>query len=130
MSSTGQVASDEGVIALIVDPAFGEKIRAVAARFEVWIVPSPENRAAVEAIWREKTAGSVTHDVTYWSEMPDVSSTAGWLGMLGDFWLGPPMNAIAVIGTDPHDHVLAALADYEFTVIEPGSYGFRASRKA
>jgi hypothetical protein len=129
------VAPGEYVVAVIVDPAFGEKLHGVATRFDLWIVPSPENQAAVEALWREQAGDRALQAVTIWSSMPDVTSTAEWRGMLqdieihhGEYAHDPPVSAIEVIGTDPHPQAIQALAEYGYTHLERSSDGFRASR--
>ena len=49
--------SEPHTVALIVDPEYGERIRAVAAGvWHAWVVASDMNDAAVERIWRESPA--------------------------------------------------------------------------
>jgi hypothetical protein len=44
-------------VALVVDPEFGDRLRVLSSRLHVWIVDSPCNRPAAEAIWIAKAAG-------------------------------------------------------------------------
>ena len=107
-------------VAIVLDPAFGEKLVDVARRFEVWVVPSDENRAA---------AAACTGSITFWTKRQD------WRGMLfdvdlhhGEYSHDPPLSALEVFGAEVSAEARRALAEYGFTSVEPTSFGFRASR--
>ena len=49
MSPSGTPSAGQ-LVAIVVDPAFGDRLAALAARCHVWAVDTPANRAATEPI--------------------------------------------------------------------------------
>lgn len=45
------------LVALVVDPECGERIREIAARMPAWVVDTPTNRSAVTALREEAASG-------------------------------------------------------------------------
>jgi hypothetical protein len=51
---------ETNVVGIVVDGAFGERLRDLARRMAVWVVDTPQNRAAAHAARTEETAVDVT----------------------------------------------------------------------
>jgi hypothetical protein len=125
-------------VGLVVDPEFGARLGAQAARMPVWIADTPANRAAAAALRREAPA-SVPHTaagaVTTFRVASEESPAEWALRALGDVDLhhgqyshAPPYGALEVVGAEPTPDLRAALAEYGLTEIEPRPGGFLASR--
>jgi hypothetical protein len=122
--------STDAVVAVVLDPAFGDRLREVAARCPVWIVPSPENRRVVEELWQERKGSPEAPMVTIWTVAP-----SGWLGILenievhhGEWSQIPPVNGLEVFGATPNDEIRRALREYGYQVVEERDGGFTARR--
>lgn len=122
---------------LIVDVAFGERLREFAERAPVWIVPSAVNRAAVEEIWAERKDGHDLPPVTVWSDEKRTSTEEEWLALLddievhhGELWSSPPLRALEVHGAAPTAAAQAALREYDYDTIEATPFGFVAYKRA
>ena len=96
--------SEPHTVALIVDPEYGERIRAVAAGvWHAWVVASDMNDAAVGRIWRESPAAHTSGDegrVTKFNRHGDDRGN----------WCESILDAIDDHhGSHAHDHGYAAL---------------------
>jgi hypothetical protein len=125
------------VIALVVDANFGDRLGEVARRFDVWVVPSSENRKAVEKLREEKAEGKLGLQISMWSNPIDVSLESAWLGMLNDIELHhgeyshhPPVSELEVVGTEANHAARVALLAYGYSQITPTKSGFRARKVA
>jgi len=121
------------MIAVVLDPNFGDRLSELAALGPVWITSSPINRAAVEHCW--KTAASGGHSVTYWTEPREGQTEQEWLNILDDLelhhsevWSGPGLAGIQVIGAPLLDAAKSALHEFAYTVTASGLDGFSAGR--
>ena len=47
-------SSEQYRVALVVGPVFGDRLLSLAARMHVWVIRTPENQSAVEAVRRWK----------------------------------------------------------------------------
>ena len=126
------------VVAVVVDPAFGDKLSALAARLHVWIIDTPENKAAAEALFREGgRASSIEYGTTTFSARqtdPPDEVVASMLGTIdrhhGEYSHVPPLSGLEVFGTDPTPRLVAALAERGFTRVVPTPDGFESWRKS
>jgi hypothetical protein len=126
--------SADGVVAVVLDPAFGERLREVAAQYHVWTVPSPDNRRVVEEIWQERKGLPEGPTVTIWTVAPSATEE-GWLGILediethhGEWSQDPPVNVLEVLGATPNDEIRRALLEYGYRMIAEREGGFTARR--
>ncbi len=124
-------------VALVVDPAYGDRLGALAVAMPVWIADTPTNRAAAEALWR-RAPSSIPHTasgaITTFQVQPSESRSAWARSILGDIDLHhgeyshmPPYSALEVIGTEVTDDLREALSEYGLTEVESREDGFRAS---
>src|SRR5262245_45076505 len=122
------------VVAIILDPLFGERLRQVAERNDLWTVPSPVNREVVQDLWAQDKAGRGGHTVTMWSHPP--IAPEDWLGMLeeielhhGEYSHNPPVSVLEVFGSKPTHEARAALGEYGYLDVVETVDGFRAKRR-
>jgi hypothetical protein len=121
------------MVVLVIDPAFGDPLREIAARHDTWVVPSESNKAVVEEMWAAKAAGDAIPSLTLWSvPMPAITEDQ-WLAMLdeielhhGDYSSDPPMDTLSVYGTAVTPAITAALREYEYTSVKATKFGFLA----
>ena len=126
------------VVAVVVDPAFGDRLSALAARLHVWIIDTPENKAATEALWREGGhAPSIEHGATTFSarqtDPPDevVASILGDIDLHhGEYSHVPPWSGLEVFGTNPTPCLVAALAARGFSKVVLTPDGFESWRES
>ena len=127
MSETGYT------VAIVVDPAFGDQLPALAARVPVWIADTPVNRAAAERSWQAdepmpRPTGVTTFRIT------EKTSPEEWCASIlgtviehhGEYSQHPPVSVLEIIGAAPTEALGAALARYGFTNLERAPLGFRA----
>ena len=125
------------VVGVVVDPEYGDRLRALASRMPVWIADSDPNRVAVAALRREGPSGlphTAIGAVTVFDVDQEVSQEAWVLSVLGDIDLHhgehshvPPYTALEVFGVEATHDLRVALAEYGLTEIEPRPGGFLAS---
>src|SRR5690348_7219033 len=124
-----------GSVLVIVDPAFGEKLRTVDAGQPVWIVMSPENERIVRSLWASETAPDHLTGITGFRFVQGVSPEDMLIGELStiDLHHGPnssadPWTELVVIGARPTSGVQGALHEFGFDHIIETEGGFRARR--
>lgn len=124
-------------VAVVVDPAYGDKLLDLAARLHVWIIDTPVNKAAAQVLWgQDGRVHSLDNGVTTFSafrvDRPEetVASILETIDLHhGEYSHSPPWSVLEVYGASPSPFLAAALADYGFTdIISPTSGGFKASR--
>jgi hypothetical protein len=130
------VESKTSSVVVIVDPAFGEKLRAIPAGEPVWITMSPSNAPVVRSLW--STSRSRTNHLTgitgfHFDE--GVSAEDRLLAELDqiDLHHGPhsspsPYTEISVKGAQPNSDVRAGLQEYGFSDFVESGDGFIARR--
>lgn len=133
-SDTAMVETADHVVAIVLDPDFGEGIGDLAGDRQVWVVGSEANDAAIAAIWRnDLRTRSPENGVTRFDgrETPEAS----FLGILsavelhhGEYSHDPALAVLEVVGLEPSDPVRDALAMYGFGVVDPSANGFVARR--
>ena len=126
------------VVAVVVDPLFGERLFALAARLDVWIMDTPGNKAAVEAYWHDcDRTPSIEHDVTTFyarqSDPPD-EVVASMLDTIndhhGEYGHEPPWSGVEVFGSSPTPRLVAALAEIGFSRVVPTPGGCKSWRES
>jgi hypothetical protein len=128
------------VVAIVVDPAFGERVAALLDRMPVWIADTETNRTAVARVRPSGvgSGGSVDHTesgaLTTFTVDLERSPESWCLDILDTvaghhdrYSYSPGYSALEVYGAAPSPHLLEALAEYGLTEMEPVAEGFRAS---
>jgi hypothetical protein len=122
-------------VAMVVDPMFGERLAALAARMPVWIVDSAVNRAWAEQHWREHPGQSHTSGVTIFLGAPSHTREAWCMDQLaavdlhhGEYSHDPPYSVIEVYGVAPSAVLVKAFAEYGMNSITVTMDGFKATR--
>src|SRR5689334_20076494 len=105
--------TSEYVVAIVVDPSFGEGLHALVGHMPIWVVDTPPNRAAAETYWRTHPGEPHTGITTF-----RVDSTKGpeeWCAdILGTviehhdaYSHDPPVSVLEVVGAEPGTHLVA-----------------------
>jgi len=130
--------NDLHTIALIVDPAYGERLRAVAAGVRhAWVVTSDANDAAVERIWQDSRAARTSGDeggVTKFDRHG--GDRESWCERIldaiddhhGSHALDRGYAALDVHGVALSERLRTALVARGFAVFTPTNDGFLAGR--
>ena len=113
-------------VALVLDPGYGEQLRALAAEMAVWIIGSPTNVAVAKDIWKEHTESQ--HMVTTFE--PDTFE--GLMDNIelhhGHYSQTPPFQYLEVIGLMLNPEAQQVLREYGFGSETATDGGFVASR--
>jgi len=124
-------------VAVVLEPAFGERLTELAARLPVWIVDTPANRAAAKRYWAEHPGQSHTEGVTTFKVDLSLSPEAWCAEVLpdidlhhGEYSHDPAYTAVEVFGTPLTATLQQRFADYGLAecVERPG--GFVATKGA
>jgi hypothetical protein len=127
-------------VAIVVDPAFGARLDALAERLHVWVADTPTNRSAAERLWRlhppTGTSRDLERGVTTFNVEPS-HSPEQWCAAIvgtvdehhGGFAHNPPVSELEVYGAPPTPEVRAAFAAYGFDEIAATPGGFRAKSR-
>jgi hypothetical protein len=125
-------------VALVLDPAFGERLKSLAARVHAWVVRTPANETVAQELWssQSKTSPpSIETGVTTF-ETEGLSSPEEWcIDVLDTLDLHhnnyshhPGYSVLEVYGLKFHDRLKAPFAQLGFTTFENTDYGFRATK--
>jgi hypothetical protein len=124
-------------VAVVVDPTFGERLWDLARTSHVWIVRSPDNEEAAQALWRGDRAdpSAPRKDVTLFNATGK-SPDSDFLSIIDDVELhhgedsypDSPVNVIQVIGTPLSAAVRDSLTALAFDRFEPSEAGGLAFR--
>jgi hypothetical protein len=127
------MARMDEVVALVVDPECGQRIREIAARMPAWVVDTPTNRSAVTTLWDEEAAGSA--GLTTFRSAPDETAEEACIQILptldlhhGELSQDPPYSAVEVIGAKLTPAVREAFEALHLTIFDMRDQGFVASR--
>ena len=133
--SMNRQAYSPGAVLVIVDPAFGEKLRTVPAGQPVWIVMSPVNKPVIRSLWASDAAPDHLSGITGFRFDEGVSTEDVLLAELSEIDLhhGPyssssPYTQIMVMGARLTVDVRAGLSEFGFTDFTETEDGFSASR--
>ena len=109
------MSHSEHRVAIVVDPAFGDRLDALAGRMHVWVADTSANRAAAERFWATSTPSDLESGVT--TLEVDLSQS-------------PEEWCAGIVGTVKEHQgefrLRAALAAHGFGDFESTSAGFRA----
>jgi hypothetical protein len=120
-------------VGIVVDPAFGDHLGALAQRMPVWVVDTPANRATAEAHWRAHPgASAATGLTTFRVDIEDRPERwcAEVLGTVvehhGVYSHDPPVTVLLIIGARPGPDLREALAGFGFACLADTPDGFEA----
>ncbi len=106
---------------IIVDPDFGNRIREIPAGDPVWIVDTPQNRLAFEAVRRERPDTNHLIGLTSFKVDPTGLPEDWLISELhtidlhhGDMSHDPPWSMVNVIGVGWNERIRAELAQFGF----------------
>lgn len=125
-------------VALVVDPAFGERLKDVASRVHTWVVGTPANQAIARDVWSsapKPSRPSIETGITTF-DPGRASSPEEWcIGVLdavdlhhNEYSHDPAYSVLEVYGLNFQDRLRAPFAEFGFTVFENTDYGFRATK--
>jgi hypothetical protein len=98
------------MVAIILDPAFGDRVEQVLAGQPVWICHSALNRLATEAIWAAKPLPS--DELTIFNTSPSDTPESNFISILGTIdEHHPNWTTLEVIGVQLTEEVKLALTD-------------------
>ncbi|HEX6083074.1 MAG TPA: hypothetical protein VF266_01020 [Thermoanaerobaculia bacterium] len=107
-------------VAVVFDPDFSSALEKLAFHTPVWMVDTPENRAAAEEAWRNAI------------EWPHISVTLfrdyDWPTLLYQIALNEKFDALEVLGSPLSAEARTALEAAGFVRIHETENGFRARR--
>ena len=107
-------------VAVVFDPDFSSSLEKVAFHTPVWMIDTPENRAAAEQAWR--TAIDWPHiSVTLFSDYD-------WKTLLYQIALNERFEMLEVLGSPLTPDARDALESAGFVRVEETGEGFRARR--
>jgi hypothetical protein len=112
-------------IALVLATDFRDRLQKLAFRMPVWIVETPQNRAAAQEVWRMAEEWPQI-DVTVFNNAP--VRREEWLEQLRIIDLHARVSTLEVIGGEMTLPARAALAELGFAKFEETADGFRARR--
>lgn len=127
------------VVAIVVDPEFGDRVDDLLGRMPVWMADTEANHGAVVRVQTARVkSDTVDHTaigaLTTFTIDTDSTPESWCLGIL-DTVAGhhdryshlPGYSAVEVYGVAPSPGLLKALAEYRLTNVTSLSGGFRAS---
>jgi hypothetical protein len=127
------------VVAIVVDPEFGERVAALLDRMPVWIADTETNRTAAARVHASRVgSGNVAHTesgaLTTFTVDVERSPESWCLDILDTVAAhhdrhshSPGYSALEVYGAAPSPQLLKALAEYGLTGITPLAEGFLAA---
>jgi len=129
------VSETRYIVAIIVDPEFGERVREVLQRMPVWLVDSEVNRRVAEAIWEGHRAdhtqpGGLTTFRADPARPPDEQCAAILRSIAGhhdEYSHHPGYSGVEVFGAAPTPALVRALAEYRLTAVRAFPGGFAAT---
>jgi len=120
---------------VVVDREYGERLSDLARTDPVWIVDTPNNRAAAQKIWAVHANRSHLDGVTTFKTGDDCSREDTLINELdtidlhhGTYSANPPYTVLEVIGVVMSERVKAELSEFGFDEFEATAEGFRATR--
>jgi hypothetical protein len=127
-------ASAESVL-VIVDPDFGEKLRAIPVGRPVWITMSPANEPIVRSLWESRKSTNHLTGITGFHFDREISAEGRFHAELDTINLhhGPysstsPYTEIEVMGVRLTAEIRADLSELGFTDFTEAGDGFAARR--
>ena len=130
------MAGERYSVAIVVDPSFGERVRAVVARMPAWIVDTQVNRDVAEQVWAENHGSDATRPGGLTAFRVDSSATPEeWFAQILRTVAGhhdayshdPGYSSVEVFGAEPSEALVRALAEFQLTEVHPFPGGVSAS---
>lgn len=128
------------IVAVVVDPAFGDRVTDLLNRLPVWIADTEVNRAGSDrahtgsANSRQNVSHTAIGALTIFAIDPDATPASWCIEILGTVAghhdrhsHSPGYSAVEVYGAPPTPALLKALAEYRLTQVTTLPEGFRAS---
>lgn len=126
-------------VVIVVDPAFGSKLRDLSRTVHVWARSSPRNLEVIQAVWKEREdeRHSLDAGITSFKVKDNDSPEEMLTGILstvdlhhGEYSHNPPWSTIEVYGASLTRDVKAALSEFGEGTYKDIEHGFVFSRKA
>jgi len=108
-------------VAIVFSRDYSEKLDNLAFHTPVWMVETPENRAAAEEAWRRAVEWPHIH-VTLFRAREE------WNSLLAQIAIEHALDSIDVIGAPLTGNAREALAEAGFQRVEETAEGFRARK--
>jgi hypothetical protein len=122
---------DLSTVAIVLDAGFGMRLRELAARMPVWIVDTPDNRAAIESEWTRRRRDGAEREVTVFRMIEGLSPAEHIAALArtvdrhhGPSAQSPPFEMLVVIGAAVDAVATAALASIGGEAPVPTDDGF------
>jgi hypothetical protein len=123
------MSESNSTVAIVVDPAFGDRLSSLADQMPVWIADTPRNRPIAELL-RSHAGSNITtfrvagDDAAEWCRaiLPHVELHHG------KYSQSPPFDSIEVFGAGATPNLRDAFSEYGFTISSERPDGFRAVR--
>lgn len=122
-------------VAIVVDPAFGERLAPLAERMHVWAADTPPNRGVAERIWAAISTPGIERGVTTFRVDASESADACAAGILpavelhhGEYSHNPPLSTLEIHGTALSPLLQTALQAIGFEDLEANASLIVASR--
>ena len=103
-------------VAIVLDPAFGAELHALAAQMPVWIVDSPANRPAIEAEWTRRRRDRVERELSVFRSIDGLKPSDHLAALLktidashGPAAQDPPFRKLLVFGGAPDETATVAV---------------------
>ncbi|GMV92129.1 MAG: hypothetical protein KJ060_02805 [Candidatus Hydrogenedentes bacterium] len=118
---------------VVLDDSYGERLRALPSGEPVWIIGSAVNRAACEALWKERRPESHLDGYTAFNYDESATPEERFLSILGEVDLhhgevshDPPYSILRVVGARWTSEIEDALLEYGFRRQSEDANGFVA----
>lgn len=129
--------SDPYIVAVVLDPDFGDRLRDLPAGMPVWIVDTPANRAAAETVWASRPGLKHGDGVTTFRIDRGLAPESWLTDVLpivalhhGEYSHVPPYTGIEVFGAAVTPVVREALDQFGIGNVTERSGGFLATRSS
>ncbi len=123
-------------IHIIMDPAYGERIRSLPPDEPAWIVDSGINRPVIRSLWQERRGMYSIEGVTSFSFDPDAQPEDWLITELpvidmhhGEFAHDPPWSILNIVGVRWSERIQQELSGFGFDRWEVTSEGFVTTRR-
>ena len=127
----------KNIVAVVLDPEYGNHLAVLADEKPVWIVDAPANRAAAEALWASKSTKSAELSLTTFPVESGSSAETRLAGVVptvdlhhGEHSQHPPYAGIEVFGARPTAEVREVLREFGMEIITERPDGFLAMRSS
>jgi len=120
---------------VVVDPAYGERIRVLPTDEPVWVIDSAGNHSVIRSIWEERDGRKVLGGITSFTFDPAAGPEDWLIAELavidlhhGELSHDPPYSVLNVIGAKWSDRIQRELGGLGFDRWETTPEGFTCTR--